>query len=124
MTNISEPVLTLIELFEDNPRRFKIVKRERVDDYSPAIILIEDRVSGTVFEAREHYSGVITAGRNTGWMTRDEFRSCEWHIRNYLHKRKQRKQKLLDERRIKREEARDKAMRSYYMNMYCGKEEG
>ena len=118
MREISEPVATLIKLFNENPRRFKIVFEERGSKVS-----ITDTVTGCVFSAKIGKSSRwIPLSGGEDWMTGHEFCSCEYHIRCYLEKRRKRKQMLLDERRIKRESARRESLRGYYMNVYCGEE--
>ena len=115
MRDISEPVATLIRLFNENPRRFRIVFENREGQVN-----ITDTVTGCVFSAKIGRSlGWIPLSGEEDWMTGHEFCSCEYHIRCYLEKRKKRKQMLLDDRRIKREKAKREALRNYYMNIYC-----
>ena len=101
---ISEPVLSFLEVFKKNPRRFKLSK---ADFISSRTYKLRDRVSGDLFWIIGHGYGT---GRLTGpsWMTQDEIKLVMTTLISYY-----------ESRELKLIQTKDQRTRKRLMRIYC-----
>lgn len=101
--DISEPVLSFIKLYKENPKDFR-VKREidRLDFSTKYLYSVFDRVNRKLFSIYEvhHYVTYVGTtkwgtGINTGWATQDEMQEV---FNVILEERKSRYKALKDKR--------------------------
>lgn len=115
--NISEPVLSFIETYKENPKRFKIVSNveEHDHDYYSQQFQLTDQNNGNVFvalkecHARLGYSEVIrSCSKSTEFLTTDEIEFIFQTI-----------QDINSNRRIKIHEYKINKQRNRYIKDYC-----
>lgn len=78
--DISEPVLSFIKLYKENPKNFRVRREiDRFDLSTKYIYSVFDRVNRKLFSIHKvNYYGVYSgtsewgSGINTGWATQDE----------------------------------------------------
>lgn len=77
--DISEPVLSFIKLYKENPRNFRVVRKTEHLDYSTKYVYsIFDRINSKLFTAYKMQYYMYSGDRdwyaqiNTGWATQDE----------------------------------------------------
>lgn len=101
--DISEPVLSFIEVYKENHRRFKInveCVSENVNAWS-----LHDKKENKTFKAiicYLTYGSYYKGGKNTEWITQDELTFVVDEIRSFLSSRKDRIESKRDVRSRKR----------------------
>ena len=78
--DISEPVLSLIKLYKENPKNFRVERKAEHLDYSTKYVYsVFDRTNGKLFSGyrMQYYGGCFGdkgwhTGINTSWATQDE----------------------------------------------------
>jgi len=107
--DISEPVLSFIKLYKENPKNFRVRREINPLGYSTGYIYsVFDRVNRKLFSIyKVHHYGTYTGttkwvtGINTGWATQDEMQEVFDVI---LEERKFRHKSLKDKRHLMQRE--------------------